>query len=426
MQNWAENLTYSAQELCLPASLEELCAQVAGADVVKALGSRHSFNDVADTHGRHVSLERMPPDVLVDPASMSVTSSAGLTHAQLSAELEQQGLALPNLASLPHLTIGGAIQTGTHGSGTRNPVLSAGVTAFDIVDANGQVRRLTDRDPDFDAVVVGLGAFGIVHSVTQDVVAAFDVEQRVFEGVSWEILLPVLEDVMASADSVSLFTRFDQPAVPQIWVKRRVMDGAGLDLTSLGGVEALVPLHPLPDTPADNVTEQLGKPGPSRHRLPHFRHDFKPGRGDEIQSEYFVDVRQAVEAIEAVRSLGPQVAPLLHVAEIRRVASDTAWLSPARERESLALHFTWRRQPREVSAFLPILESALLPLGARPHWGKVFACDHEALVAAYPKLPDFAALVSTYDPEGRFGNDFLRRVLSAGRAPASQPLPPRI
>lgn len=411
MQNWAENLTYAAQELCMPTSLDELRGQVASARHVKALGSRHSFNDVADTAGRHVSLERMPADVHVDPSSMSVTSSAGITHAQLSVELEHRGLALPNLASLPHISVGGAIQTGTHGSGTTNRALSAAVTALELVDATGEVRHLTHDDPDFDAVVVGLGAFGVIHSVTQSVVPAFDVEQRVFEGVSWDSLLPVLEDVMASAYSVSLFTRFDQARVNQVWLKRRVGDDAAFDLTTLGGLEALVPMHPLPDTPADNVTEQLGKPGPAHHRLPHFRHDFKPGRGDEIQSEYFVDARRAVEAIDAVRSLGPQIAPLLHIAEIRRVARDTAWLSPASERESLALHFTWRRVARDVSAILPVLESVLLPLGARPHWGKVFDCDHDALVAAYPRLPDFADLVAAYDPHRKFGNDFLRRVL---------------
>ena len=413
MRNWAGNISYAAEGVARPTDVDELRRVVAGHAHVKALGSRHSFNDSADTTGIQVSLAAMPRALEVDTAARTVTSSAGISHADLSDALHRRGLSMSNLASLPHISVGGAIQTGTHGSGAHNPALSAAVTSVQIVDAEGETRCLTRGDEDFDAVVVGLGAFGVVHAVTQEVVAAFDVEQRVFEGVRWSALLPVLDDVMSSAYSVSLFSRFDSDHVHQVWVKRKVTDPDPVDLSALGGAESRVPVHPVPGTGAENVTDQLGARGPSFTRLPHFRPEFRPGRGDELQSEYFVDARRGVEAIDAVRDLGSLVAPLLHIAEIRRIAPDRAWLSPSGDRDSLAVHFTWRALPREVAELLPVLEAALLPLGARPHWGKLFAYSHAALRGVYPRLDDFAALVREYDPRGTFDNAFLRRVLGA-------------
>jgi xylitol oxidase len=414
VQNWAENVTYHATEIAYPESLDQLRRIVAERPAVKALGSRHAFNDSADTYGTQVSLARMPAAIEVDGAAMSVTCSAGVTHAELSASLHARGLALANLASLPHLSVGGAIQTGTHGSGAQNPSLSAAVTAIELVDSAGELRRINIDHPDFDAVVVGLGAFGVVHTVTQRVVPAFDVDQRVFVGAPWERVLPALDTVMGGAYSVSLFTRFDTDHVSQIWVKRRTTDPLRFDPTTIGAEPATESLHPVPDTPADNVTEQLGRPGPSHERLPHFRSNFKPSRGDEIQAEYLLDARRGSDAISAVRRLAADIAPLLHIAEIRRVAADTAWISPARGRDSIAIHFTWRSLPDDVFGALRDIEAALLPLGARPHWGKVFTCGRDALAEAYPRLGDFADLVGLYDPTGKFDNAFLRSVLSPG------------
>jgi xylitol oxidase len=412
VQNWSETVDYSAVTQAHPSTLEELQQIVAGADRVKALGSRHTFNDVADTTGTHVLLDRMPRHVEVSADRSRVRSDAGITHADLSLALHAQGLALPNLASLPHISVAGAIQTGTHGSGVRNAALSSGVEEMELVTAGGSLRRVQRGEADFDAVVVGLGAFGVVHGVTQQVVPAFEVAQTVHEHLPWSALLPRLDDVMASAYSVSLFTRYDTDTVPQVWVKHRAGDPEPLDLAGLGAVAATTVLHPLPDTAADNVNDQLGAPGPSHERLPHFRHGFKPGRGDEIQSEYLLDVDHAVEAIEALRALGPTIGPLLHVAEVRRVAADTAWLSPAGGRDSVALHFTWKRLPADVLAVLPAVEEPLVALGARPHWGKLFTVDAAALRAAYPRHADFVAARDRWDPDGRFDNAFLRRVLA--------------
>lgn len=414
--NWAGNVTYRAQDCLYPCSIDELRDAVTGHRTVKALGSRHSFNGLADTTGVHISLEQMSSEIQVDDAGRTVTSSAGISHSQLSMALDKLDLSLPNFASLPHISVGGAIQTGTHGSGVTNASLSESVTSIDLMDATGIVRRFASEDPEFGGLVVGLGAFGVVVAIRQRVVPAFTVEQRVYEGVRWAALLPALEEVMSSGYSVSLFTTLVGEQVDQVWVKRRGDDESStrLDLGSLGGVEARRSLHPVPSTAADNVNDQLGSPGPAHARLPHFRHEFQPGQGDEIQSEYLVDASLGTEAIRAVRMLGPRLAPLLHIAEVRRVAADSAWLSPASGRDSLALHFTWRSQPQEVAAILPALEAALLPLGARPHWGKAFACNHRELQDLYPLFGDFIDLVEQFDPKHKFDNALLSKIM--GRA----------
>lgn len=409
MRNWSETIDYSSSEVRRPQSLAELISDVGGAGRVKALGSRHSFNEVADTTGMHVSLDAMPYDVEME--ADAVWSGGGMTHSELSFALHRKGRALPNLASLPHISVAGAIQTGTHGSGARNAALSDNVLALSVVTADGEDRLVSRSDGDFGAVVVGLGAFGVVHRVLQRTVPAFDVRQSVHQDVPWDRLLPSLETVMAGAYSVSLFTRYASDVVEQVWVKERVGDPVPSDLAALGGRAADRVLHPLPDTPADNVNEQLRLVGPSHERLPHFRHEFKPGRGDEIQSEYMVDVAHAAPAIEALRSIAHSFAPLLHVAEIRRIARDDAWLSPTGGRDSVALHFTWHRDPSAVRAVVAQVEEVLLPLGARPHWGKQFTCDRDVLRAAYPRFDDFVAAVDRWDPAGTFSNAFLDRVL---------------
>lgn len=409
--NWSQTVTYAASEVVSPTSVAELQEVVAGATSVKALGSKHSFSLVADTEGTQVRVDRLPAEISVDADAGTVRSSAGLTHAQLSTALFEQGLALRNLASLPHISVAGAIQTGTHGSGVANAGLHSSVTALELVAPSGELRVVRRGEPDFDAVVVGLGAFGVITHVTQQVVPTFEVAQTVHEQVPWEALLPVLEDVMSSGYSVSLFTDYAGSSVGQVWVKQRVDQPARDAVTELGGLAATRTLHPLPDTAADSVNDQLGNPGPSHQRLPHFREDFTPSKGEEIQSEYFVPVERGVEAIEALRALSDTITPALFVAEVRRIAPDPAWLSPSGERDSLALHFTWKRDPERVERVLHDVETALLPLGARPHWGKVFVADHAALAAAYPRLTDFAALVAERDPDRVFANAFLDRVL---------------
>ncbi|WEO78388.1 FAD-binding protein [Cryobacterium sp. SO2] len=421
MKNWAGNVEYSTQDVRHPATADEVSQIVAAAHAanghVKALGSRHSFSTIADTSGTLVALDGLVIEPSLqfgdDGAAVSVRVGAGSSYAQVGAYLAEQGLALPNLASLPHISVAGAIQTGTHGSGVRNGSLASSVLALEIVRADGRVEIVREHDSDFAASVVGLGAVGIVTAVTLRVQPHFQISQYVHEGLSWTAALANWAAIMASGYSVSVFTTFRGEDTHQVWSKRRLdVDGPEFDLAALGAREATVALHPLPGVDAGSVTAQLREPGPWNERLSHFRSEFQPSHGEEIQSEYLIPAEHAVAAIMALRLIGDRIAPLLHISELRSVAADTAWLSPSYARDSLAIHFTWKPLPTEILTVLPLIEHTLEPFAPRPHWGKVATMSPAGLRRAYPRLDDFAAHVSRVDPDGLFENAYLKRVLS--------------
>ncbi|HVV56994.1 MAG TPA: D-arabinono-1,4-lactone oxidase [Gaiellaceae bacterium] len=410
LTNWAGNLTYSAARVHRPGSVEEAAELVAASGRIRALGTRHSFSGVADSAGELVSTERL--DRVVEVGEREVTVEAGIAYGTLGRALagHGHGLALPNYASLPHVSVGGAVATGTHGSGVRNRSLAAAVSGLDLVLADGSLLRLRRGDTDFDGAVVALGALGLVVRLTLDVVPAFELRQYVFRDLPWPALEESLWEILAGGYSVSLFTGWAGAAVEQVWVKT----AGELPATPYFGARpADGPLHPIPGADPAHCTEQLGVPGPSDERLPHFRRGATPSAGDELQSEYAVDRAQAAAAIRALRPLGPQIAPLLLVSEIRAIAADDLWLSPFHRRDSVAIHFTWKKRPADVLALLPRIEDALAPYEARPHWGKLFAVPPERLAGLYPRLPAFRELAARLDPAGTFANDFVRRTLGA-------------
>jgi xylitol oxidase len=406
--NWAGNVLYEARQLHEPTSVDELAALVASADHLRALGSRHSFNRIADTGGDLVSVSRLPATIRVNGDRTEVTVAAGLRYGELVAELDREGLALHNLASLPHISVAGAVATGTHGSGDRNGSLATAVAGFQLVRADGTVHDVHRGDDDFDGMVVSLGRLGVLTSVTLDVVPTFEVRQTLFEHVPWTAVTDHLDDITASAYSVSLYTDWGDDGISQAWMKLRA-DGAEAPADLFGAPRATRALHPLPHESAESATEQLGVPGPWWARLPHFRMEFTPSKGAELQTEYLVPRPHALTAIDAVRGMRDQMAPHLFISEIRTVAADALWLSPSHSTDCVALHFTWRPHEPEVEALLPTLDAALAPFGARPHWGKVFATEPGRLTEAYPRLPEFAALVAAHDPEGTFANELTDR-----------------
>ncbi|MGA7203420.1 MAG: D-arabinono-1,4-lactone oxidase [Specibacter sp.] len=415
--NWAGNYSYGAAEIHHPATVEQLCSLVAGAAKVRALGSRHSFNSLADSEGILVSLAALEPNISIDAAGGTATVSAGTSYGVLAAELKRHGMAVHNLASLPHISVAGAIATATHGSGDANGNLATGVVGLQFVDAAGELHRVTREDtPDFPAYVAGLGALGIVTDVTLRIEPDFMVAQHVHTELPWDTVLADFDAVTSRAYSVSLFTDWSGDAVGQAWSKERVDDGRSRDYPAslFGGTAATVELHPLPGVSAVNCTPQLGVAGPCSDRLSHFRMDFLPSSGDEIQSEYLLPREHAAAAITAMRRLSATISPLLLVAEIRTVAADDLWLSPNYGRDGIGLHFTWRLDPDGVAAVLPFVEEALVPFGARPHWGKVFHAGAASLAPLYPKFADFKALAHSLDPTGKFRNDFLDRTVFGG------------
>jgi len=415
MKNWAGNLEYASSAVHRPGSVDELAALVAAAPRVKALGSRHSFNRVGDTEGLHILLDGLPHSIEPDSERQTVRVSGGVSYGELCRALEQSGLAIHNLASLPHISVAGAIQTGTHGSGVHNQSLAGEVQSIELVRPSGEVRTLTRADgDDFLASVVGLGALGVVTAVELSTRPSFRMRQRVLENLPWDAALANFDALVSAAYSVSLFTTYVGDSVSQVWLK--ALDGEPPLAGLFGATAATRPRHPLPDMSAENCTQQLDEAGPWLDRLPHFRHEFTPSKGEELQSEYILPLEHAPAAIEAVRTLADRLAPLLFISEIRTGAADEFWLSPFYRQQSVALHFTWKPLQADVEALLPELEDLLRPFGARPHWGKLFTPSRFDWEQLYPRFAGFRSLASAHDPEGKFRNVLLDGILGVPAA----------
>ena len=407
-RNWAGNHTYRARRVAAPTSVAELQELLGGAGRVRALGSRHSFTDLTDTDGLLLSLAALPPDLSLDEAARTVTVGAGQDYGTVAVAIEERGWALSSLASLPHISVAGAVATGTHGSGDRLGSLAAAVAAIELGGPNGELRTLARGDADFEGSVVAMGALGVVTRLTLDVEPSYSLRQDVYIEMPWSVVESEFDSITGAADSVSLFTRLDDRGVLQVWCKSRSEEAPG-DL--FGSPRATVPLHMLDGAPADAVTDQSGIPGPWLDRLPHFRREFTPSRGEELQSEYLVDRSVALDALVALRRLEPRMRAVLQNVEIRTVAADDLWLSSSYRRPTVGFHFTWLLDEPAVYAVLPAIEAALLPLGARPHWGKCFVATADDLEPLYPRWEDFRALRAGVDPGGKFGNAFLDRVI---------------
>jgi xylitol oxidase len=417
VRNWAGNITFQAARIHRPASVDELRRTVAAAPAVRALGSGHSFNRIADTPGDLVALAALPREITVAPArTPTATVSAGLRYAEIAGPIHAAGFALANMASLPHISVAGSVATGTHGSGRGVGNLATAVSALRMVGPEGDLVELSRAaDPDrFDGAVVALGALGIVTHVTLDLVPAFDIAQRVYVDVPLDAVAADFDAVSGAAYSVSVFTNW-QSGSAHVWVKQRTdQPGEAPPAHWLGGRLAGEPQHPVPGMPVENCTQQLGVPGPWHERLPHFRPEFTPSAGDELQSEFFVARDAAPAALEALRGLGDRLAPVLHISEIRTIAADTLWLSPAYGRDSVAFHFTWIGDAAAVDPALAAVEERLLPLGARPHWGKVFHAAPAHVTGLYEHAADFRGLMRELDPAGKFRNPFTEAFFPPG------------
>jgi alditol oxidase len=407
-RNWAGNHTYRAERLYRPRTLEQVRELVADAPCIRVLGSRHSFNDIADSAAL-ITLDGLAPDVTIDHDARTVSFAGAISYAELADALNAEGLALANLASLPHISVAGAVATATHGSGDANGNLATAVAGLELVTSSGDVVTARRGDADFDGLVVGLGALGAVTRITLDVEPAYQVRQRVFEALTWDALCEHFDAITASGYSVSIFTRWGQ-TTDQVWVKDRVTGTSELVRPDLFGARAATSeRHPILGLDPVNTTAQRGVPGPWSDRLPHFRPQFTPSAGDEIQSEYILPRRHALDAIEAMRSLADAVRPVLQVSEIRTVAADRLWMSPQYGQDTIAIHFTWKPDGDALKRVLPIVERALEAFAPRPHWGKVFLADAACTARRYERLPDFARLLERLDARGAFRNQWLER-----------------
>lgn len=417
--NWAGNHTYAAARLYRPETVDEIQDIVYRGSKVKALGSRHSFNSIADTDGAHISLERLDRVLSLDREHNTVTIEGGIKYGQLCKYLQQEGLSLHNLASLPHISIAGACATATHGSGNRNGNLATAVRGIEFVSGVGKLVRLSQDtdDNEFFGAVVGLGGLGVVTKLTLQVDPSFDVQQSVYENLPLATAVRHFDEIFSSAYSVSLFTTWRDSKFDQVWQKQRVADTSIVkaEREFFGATLATKNLHPIASISAENCTQQLGEPGAWHERLPHFRMEFTPSSGEELQSEYLLPRQHVTDALQAVNRLSDQISPLLQISEIRTIAADTLWMSPCYQQDCVAIHFTWIKDWSAVRNLLPTLEETLAPFAAKPHWGKLFTMTPGRIRSLFSKLADFRHLLEIYDPRGKFRNPFLDTYIFGGK-----------
>ncbi|AQG81235.1 FAD-binding protein [Spirosoma montaniterrae] len=414
--NWAGNLTYSTDNLYTPKTVAEVQEVVKKCDKLRPLGTRHSFNQIADSVDNQLSLQNLNKIVSLDRQANTVTVEGGMRYGELCQYLHQNGYALHNLASLPHISVAGACATATHGSGLTNGNLATAVTAIEFVDAAGNTVNLSQqKDGDtFRGAVVGLGSLGVVTKVTLRLQPTFMAKQAVYRNMPMSALADSFETIMGSGYSVSLFTTWQNDIINQVWIKSVVEDSqkpGTLAPEFYGAKLADRNMHPLDDHSAENCTEQMGVPGPWFERLPHFKMGFTPSSGKELQSEYFVPVENAYKALLAINSLGAKITPLLFVSEVRTIAADTLWMSPCYGQTCVAFHFTWKPDWASVQKVLPQIEAQLAPFNARPHWGKLFTMPPSVLQGRIQKLVEFKRMMRQYDPDEKFRNAFINNAL---------------
>jgi len=408
MQNWSKNVDFNDRAFLQPESLTELQELVRSNQKIRARGTAHCFNEIANTSSYAINLVKMLRVIEVNAETKSVKVSSGLTYGELAPALHNQGWALNNLASLPHISIAGSISTGTHGSGIKNQNLANQVLSLDIVTAEGELRHIDRANPAFNALVVGLGLGGIVYQYELKIEPTFQIRQVIYPEIPLDVLQRNFDQIMGTAYSVSYFTDWSSAQVGNLWCKFR--DGEVIPESVGGSVKADKKYHPIPSVDPVACTDQLGESGDWHQRLSHFKLEFTPSVGEEIQTEFFVDRKDAAAAIEAVSNLGEEITPLLWITELRTIAADDLWLSGAYQRDTLAIHFTWKKD----LAIYPVIEkveAALRPYNYRPHWGKVFTADGKYLSSVYPKMSEFKALVEALDPTSKFENLFTRKFI---------------
>jgi len=414
-KNWAGNLKYSTDRLHLPKTVEEVQELVKNCDKLRVLGSRHCFNNIADSTENQISTKYFDRVVALDEDSNKVTVEAGMSYGQLSPYLHEKGYALHNLASLPHISIAGACATATHGSGVSNGNLPTAVSAMEFINAAGDVVTLSrEKDGEkFAGAVVGLGALGVVTKLTLDIQPTFNMRQDVYQYLPLTELENNFGQIVSSGYSVSLFTDWKSDNVNQVWIKRRIDDGVDLKAEPefFGARLATRNVHPILELSAENCTEQMGVSGPWYDRLPHFRMEFRPSTGKELQTEYFVPRKHAMDAFNTLTDLNKQLAPLLMISEVRTIKEDDLWMSPCYKEPSVVFHFTWEQDWDALKKLLPVIEKELEPFELRPHWGKMFTVTPARLESLYKKLPDFRELITEYDPNGKFRNEYLQKYI---------------
>jgi FAD-linked oxidoreductase len=426
-RNWAGTEAAVATELVRPKNLDELSTAVADAKrSVRARGSGHSFTAVGAAHDRAIDLSAWTGVVSVDAASGLVTVRSGTSLRALNAELDRLGLAMTNLGDIDAQTIAGAISTGTHGTGARFGGISTQVAALELVLADGSVVTCSaDERPDlFAAGRVGLGAFGVISTVTLRTEQSFvlHAEER---PEPLDDVLAGLDENCADNDHFEFYwfpygrnaltkrnNRMPAGSVPEPLSRTRqffeyqLMENAVFGAVCRVGRAVRPLVRPL---------NRLSSAVLSARAYSDVSHKvFVTNRNVRFtESEYAVPREALGEVLGELRKRVPRLAnPVMFPVEIRVAAADDIWLSTAYERDSayIAIHQFVGMPYQE---YFDLFESIAGAVGGRPHWGKMHSLDASVLRERYPRFDDFTKLRASVDPDGKFLNPYLSRVLGA-------------
>lgn len=421
VRNFGRNVRFVPRRRVLPRTVDELATVIRESKRIRAVGAAHSWSPAIVTDDTLVSLDRMREVIAIDRERSQVTVQAGLRLRELNRHLDRHGLALANLGSIDSQSIAGVIATGTHGTGRNFPCISAQVARLEMIDGTGRAVTLERGHPDFAGAVIGLGALGIVHAVTFDVVEAFRLHD--ITGVArFDDVVEHLDEHVASTDHFKLWWlcpnedaivfRFARTALPandsrlRRWFQERVISvavyrtllvvghasrrrwipGINRFLTRTGGraLDRIAPSHTGFLTPIPPV---------------------------HSEAEWAFDVADAKPLLREYRRLLPDGNHSYNfIQELRFSKADDLWLSPAYQRDSIWLslyNIDRRNWPAQIAKF----EAFARAHGGRPHWGKEATFDRAYLRTQYPRLDDFAALAARHDPEGKFRNAWLDGIL---------------
>lgn len=397
LHNWGGNFNYSTQNIQYPRSVAEVQQIVKNAGKLRVVGSRHSFSKIADSECTMLSTIGLNKIIGINGSIPSVTVQGGLTYTDLLTSLNTAGFALPNLASLAEISVGGAASTNAHGTGVANQALANHIRSMEIVLANGSLLTIGPNDPRLKGMAAGLGAFGVVTQLELKLVPAFNITTYTYVNMpvqnSYENFA-ALQNMGFGVLLVNMFTAPDAWNIAIVYARSDANNTAMLTSNLFGGT--LVSQTTQPSYLALLSIAQIGLSGVD---------------GNEIQTEYFVPISKAVEAIKAVTAVAnsTNIFPSLATAfVIRTIASDDLWMSEYYGNDTMvAIHFSWQNNVTAVEAVLPQLERAMIPYGARPHWGKMFTMEPEDFLPHYPKVNEFKKLAEQLDPKGKFRNEFL-------------------
>ena len=424
-KNWAGNQQCAPDRIELPASeqgLVRIVKQAAEAGQrIKVAGSGHSFTGIALTDGRLVQLDNYNRVLSIDREKMSATVQAGISIAALSDELDKNGLALENLGDINYQSISGAISTATHGTGRAFGGIATQVTGLRLIAGDGKVIECSaKKQPDvFSAARVGLGALGIISTVTLRCVKAFNLHaleapMRVDE------VLESLDEHIRDNDHFEFFwvpgtgwalTKFNQRTNAPLATRgrwREFRDDILINNVAFGALCRIGRLRP-------SLIPAIARALPSSGRVEYTDKSYRVFASPRLirfyEMEYGIPAEAAAEALNRVRSFIKQsgLMPIFPV-EVRFTAGDDIPLSTASGRDScyIAVHVF---EGMQYQQYFEAVESIMNDYGGRPHWGKLHFQTAETLAPRYPDWERFQQVRARVDPEGRFSNPYLDRVL---------------